>query len=398
MTDRGNNSLTPSRRAVVGAVCGTGLAMALGSGAAIAQSGDINGKVTDVHGNEVSGATVTVYDASQDADATVASTMTNSSGDYTISTIETNSGETPSEILMTFEDGDWFSIQYINNITDRLPLEYNTTLDHEKLFGPKYTDPKISMLTCWRDIYTPTEQILNFEIANINRSAEPYEVAVDGGDLTSGTFSTTVLADDIWMNFGSQSDLEMSIPINISALPTGYYAAADWHPLRTNLPTSEYGSVGAPYRELSTTEAKLAERVDEGFYKILSVLPGISSVLSWMDALEYAFGGLIGTEASLGNFDTGYINPNDKKSTQPIRNPNKHTTASLAWESNNTDFEENECIVKHRLPLEFQYDSERTSLISSEVEWNHKISHAAFGQLFEIGPIGDENHLTNGGN
>lgn len=362
-----------------------------------APDGELTGTVTDIDGQPLADATVRIYDAAGDSDAVIARMTTDEDGTYAAGGLETDSGERPDDILLVARDGEWFRSVGIDNLREQLPLEYDIELDSQLLFGPEVAaaDRPLSALTCWRRVVERRRQTVFLEAVNLASSGPRHEITADPADLTDGAFALTVLADDVWINFGSQSDVGGTVPgrVEIVGLDTStdHAGLADWHPTRTGLPLYQVGGeVDAPFGRISTADADVADAIDEGFGTIAGIVPGISELLTWLDTIQWAFGERLESEAILGAETVTYPDPSDPSATQTRVDPNNHTMAQLAWRSDNRIPNANEGAVVMAAPLEFQYDDERTTQVTAEAEWTHQNAHVSFGASFDVGPVGTE--------
>ncbi|MFD1685743.1 PQQ-binding-like beta-propeller repeat protein [Halobellus litoreus] len=363
--------------------------------------GELTGTVRDVDGRPREGAAVSIYDASGDADAVLARTTADDgedAGTYAFPDLETDDGKTPDRVLLVAREGKWFGSVEIDGFADQLPLEYDIELDGQLLFGPEIAADgrELSVLTCWRRIIEPRRQTVFVEAVNVAQRGARHEITADATDLTGGAFAATVLADDVWINFGSQSDVEGTVPgsVEVVGLDTSTDNAelGDWHPVRTGVPLYPIGGeVGAAFERISTADADVADRIDEGFGAIAGIIPGVSELLTWLDTVEWAFGERLESEARVGADSVSFPDPNDPSATQTRVDPNDHTTAQLAWRSDNETPGDEEGAVVMAVPLEFQYEKERTTVVTVEAEWTHPNAHASFGGSFEIGPVGGRN-------
>jgi outer membrane protein assembly factor BamB len=359
--------------------------------------GDVTGTVADVDGQSVADATVRVYDATEDVDAVLARTTADDDGTYAVADLETSDGEVPESVLLVVRDGEWFGSVGIDNLAEQLPLEYDIELDRQLLFGPEVAADgrELSVLTCWRRVLTRRRQTVFLEAVNLASSGPRHAITADAADLTDGAFALTVLADDAWINFGSQSDVSGTVPGRVETVGLGtsidHAELADWHPVRTGLPLYQVGSeVDAAFERMSTADADVADVVDEGFGAVAGILPGVSTLLTWLDTVEWAFGERLEAEARLGAETVTFPDPDDPSTTQTRADPNEHTTARLAWRSDNTTAGANEGAVVMAVPVEFQYGDERTTQVTAEAEWTHPRAHVSFGASFDVGPVGTE--------
>jgi outer membrane protein assembly factor BamB len=365
----------------------------------------IQGTIYDVSETPLADAAVELYDADADADALVAETTTAADGSYGISDIGDNNGELPTNILFVAQKDDWFNTREIPDIESRIPLQHDDTLTQEKLFGPVVED-EVCILTCWRRVITPEIQTVLFEVVDLSGNDPRY--IIDSSDINSGNFALTVLADDIWINFGRQSDVEGTDPKGVethgvSTRPDNTNLF-DWHPVRSELPLYNlfrYGGIDANFQQLSTTAAENADMIDEGVGIILGTIPGVATLVAWIDALQFAFGQSLETEVTIGDGTAEYADPNDPASSVDVKNPNLHTSAKLAWKSGNGTLGLDESAVTMAVPIEFQYSEERTTTITAEGEWIHSgiigaSTHVSFAKSFDIGPIGGAEPSTEG--
>jgi outer membrane protein assembly factor BamB len=363
----------------------------------IGPDGELTGTVSSVDERPLAGATVRVYDATEGADAVITRTTTGDDGTYAVDDLETDNGEVPKRVLLVVRDGDWFGSVEIDNVAEKLPFEHDFELDRELLFGPKIAADgrELSALTCWRHVHTRRRQTIFLEAVNLASSGTRSEITTDPADLTNGAFALTVLADDVSINFGSQSDVSGTVPSRVEAVGLGTSIdnteLSNWHPTRTGLPLYQVGNeVDAAFERMSTADADVADVIDEGLGTITGILPGVSTLLTWADTIEWAFGERLESEATLGAETVTFPDPTDPSAAQTRINPNEHTTARLAWRSDNVTANANEGAVVMAVPLEFQYDDERTSQVTAEAEWTHPNAHVSFGTSFEVGPVGTE--------
>lgn len=355
---------------------------------------ELTGRVYDPHENPASDTLVTIYDATVDATTVLAETTTDGDGRFSISEISDSVGN----VVLTARDGDWFTTRGISNFGAQLPSEQDFTLDQQLLFGPEIAadgSNQLGVFSCWRHIVSPELQTVFIEIVNLAEDDPQYAITTDERDLTGGTFALTTLTDDLWINFGPQSDIDVERPmpnaVEIAAVDTNqtHTELEDWHPLRTDLPLYDFGRhIEDNFERYSTTAADAAARIDEGYGIIMdavvSLVPGVSTVFNWIDAIDFGVGDRLDAEATLGDLSLNYPDPANPDDTVETPDPNEHTAANLAWDYTNQRPGRQEGAVVMKIPIEFQYEESRSTPVVVEAEWTHPAAHATFRKQIDL--------------
>lgn len=362
------------------------------------------GTVLDVGGEPVPGATVKLYDRAADADSVILETTTSEGENAGVFEFPELSNESVRELFtdedgtaaLVVQSGDWFDTLLIPELFGKLPLALDITLQQELLTGPALVtddsrDKSLSMLTCWRMIFGADTQTIYIEISDIRDRPgfEPYEIEGKVSDIAGGGFSMTVLGDDLWINFGSQTKIDGTQPDAVEVLTLNNVSdnsdRISWHPVRTELPMY---ALGRGFTSTSTTDVERSNTIDEGIGKILvgagGLVPGLSTLISWIDAIDWAFGDRLDYEATLGDIDTGVPDPFDPTTTQRVPDPNTHTSALIGWEADNPVYRQDASAVVAMIPLQFREEGANETSITVRAEWNQNNGHGTYGETFQI--------------
>lgn len=364
------------------------------------------GTVLDIGGNPVPGATVKLYDRAADADSIVLETTTSEGEDagafafpeLADDSVRERFSDGDGTAALAVRAGDWFDTLLIPTLFEQLPLGIDITLKQELLTGPEFvtnddrTHGKLSMLTCWRMIVSSTAQTVFVEVSDVrDRSGfEPYEIG--GGhanNLGGGGFSLTALGEDLWVNFGPQTNVDGTQPDAIQVLTLNNSDdnpdRVSWHPVRTGLPMY---ALGRGFTSISTTDVERSNTIDEGIGKLVGgvggVIPGVSALISWIDAISWAFGERLEYEATLGDILTGVPDPLDPTSTQKVPDPNTHTTAVIGWEPDNPIYNREASAAVAMIPLKFREETTGQTPITVRAEWNKTLGQGTYGETFQL--------------
>lgn len=349
---------------------------------------EIGGQITDIHDQPVVDAEVKLYRVNSDGELEFIETDPDQNGEFSFESLEQDSLRdkyiiNPEQTVLHVRSNDWFQT-LAGDFEGSLGEGLSVQLKNEFIFGPEIAEDadsrrgKMSLLTVWRELEEPNKQNIFMEITNLRDSAdhELYEITGSPTDLASGTFLLTVEGDHLQINFGPQSEFWDNDypPVQVLALQSSSIENPeldDWHPYRTGFPLFE--GPGSGYTPISSTASDgPAEAIEEGLGMIARGVPGLGTILNWMDVFEWSLGTVFDREAVLGETNTGFPNINHPGSVQEYVDPNTHTTAMLGWQV------EDEAIlgdmragsVVCMVPMEFRDEIEETSL-TARAEWTH---------------------------
>jgi outer membrane protein assembly factor BamB len=393
---------TFSRRGVLTAASALGLDAVVGSGHRTQTPADehpadndsttntspLSGQVIGPNGNPVPEARVYVYDSTQLELITVE--YANDQGEFTIDI-------PPGQRYLIATHDDWFgqSPPY-EHPADGSSIEL--TLDHQLLFGPQevITDDgttTLGLVSVWRLLSGEppyTEQTFYIEVTNVawGGGTPPWEIQANEADLSNGLFTFSFPESDITVNYGAQSP-DIDYGTSVAVLGEGTPDTQDptpvtqLHPFRGDTPNLPFHGIAshavAMYRFLSQTNTADAETVTEGLGRTLSLVPGLGTVVTWVDNVDWAFGTVFGSakQGSVGQTDF------------PPQDPNEMDTIVQGWRTA-TPPPLDEATVVLTVPLRFEIESEETTSILTQAEW--KIERlvgewaGSFGQEFTVGP------------
>lgn len=364
----------------------------------------LSGTVLDINDEPVGGASVTLYDRAADADSVILEATTNSSEDkgkfefpeLGDESVRDRFSDQDGKAALVVQADDWFDTLLIQNLFEQLPVGIDLTLNQELLRGPEFVtdserDKRLSMLTCWRIIINSDAQTVFIELSDVRdgRGFEPYEIDGHSSDLAGGGFSVTVLGEDVGVNFGSQTNIDGTQPEAVQVLTLNNTSdnpdRVSWHPTRTGLPMY---ALGRGFTSISTTDIERSNTIDEGVGMIAGGVPGLSTIISWMDALGLAFGERLQYEATLGDIDTGIPDPLDPSSTQKVPDPNTHTTALIGWEADNPAYNLDASAAVAMIPLKFREETTDQTKITVRAEWNQSTGQGTYGEIFQMSNSG----------
>ena len=363
----------------------------------------LTGRIVDVHGNPVGDVTVELYRTAPREQ--FAATTTDSGGQFGFDDFSLGA-ETDAVLLVakngagadsdgSLSAGDWFHTRLYGSGTQQ---QFTLTdgdlgtipLDRELFVPPSAveddTGNPLGMVTFWRyvgnefqqryqGLDSPTRQRFHIEVTNTNRGADPGPGGNETGieaitgeayDLSSGLFSLTVPEDDVFVDYGSQDDLSMEPSLEVTGVETASPTVDSqpierWHPGKTGLPAADVlPAIDAErFQRLSTTDANAIDRVEEGQGRIFSAIPMVGSFYDLVDTIDWAIGDSFTRSAELVT-TSGEIDPNTQD------------TVELAWKSDTSSITRDEAAVVCTVPVEFQYDGEKTSTFVAQSEWNYE--------------------------
>lgn len=353
--------------------------------------GYLSGRVVDPAGDPVPGATVRIIDLDQDADEYLETTTRDGDhiGEFVFEELEDeatrreyqNQYDRPSIVAWK---NDWFySVQGEVPTLLNEPQDVELSFYDQILFGPEVAydqDHPTAVVTVWREVYpdNPAEQTLFIEVTNAAVPDRPHAITDDDLDIDNGLFAVTVDNDDIWIDFGTQTDIDLRrAPVMVAGIDTHneHPELEGWHPTRTDLPLISVS--GLPYPELRSTDADAIETIQEGIGMILRGIPMVSTLLSWLDAIDL-LSDQFDREITLGDVTPGVPDPTgDPGAMREFADPNTHTTALLGWE------ESQKASLLLSVPLELQADTKEAG-ITIQAEWTHDAplmssTHVTFG-------------------
>jgi len=358
------------------------------------------GTVLDINGDPVAGATVKLYDRGGDADSIIVQTTTSGGEDTGVfefpelgdESVREQFSDEDGSAALAVKAGDWFHTLLIPTLFEELPLSIDITLKQELLTAPEFVtdddrNKNLSMLTCWRMITNSDAQTVFIEVSDVRdgRGFEPYEIDGKSADLAGGGFSLTVLGEDLWINFGPQTNINGTQPDAVQVLTLNNSTAnpdrVSWHPVRTGLPMY---ALGRGFTSISTTDVERSNTIDEGIGMLAGGVPGLSTLVSWMDAIGWAFGERLEYEATLGDVETGVPDPLDPTSTQEVPDPNTHTTAVTGWEADNPAHQLDASAAVAMVPLKFRDETMDQTPITVRAEWNNDVGQGMYGETFQL--------------
>lgn len=354
------------------------------------------GTIVDVHGDPVPGTELRVFDVAERTELDTARTDRN--GEFRFEQLdETRDEETlllaKKEVTASVAGNSvarhWFTTRTygggsqpmfeLDDDLGRLPL------DREALFPPESpvdeTGQPLGIVSMWRFIGNPyqrrksgfsdpTDQIYYIEVTNVNRTdvlgnprREAHEIGRNWAhDLANGMFSLTLPQDGVVVDYGPQSSVDLNSTVGIRGAPTNIDTETPvaWHPTRTELPVFEACQYleSNPYERLSTTAAESAERIEEGFGRMLGALPVIGSVIGAFDTIEWVIGDSLDLYGEITSPTSG------------IRNPNTHDDVLLGWQSDNPGIDQDEASVVFSVPLRFT--TEGNARFVGQAEYRHE--------------------------
>lgn len=323
------------------------------------------GRVVTPDDTAVSNGTVRVY--SDSGDELLVTTDIGSGGEFSFTASELRSVEEAGTVNILFTSGDWFDGYTIQSDGLSSHSDEEWVLERELLYGPTMAESgsgPLGQVSVWRRVGYPDPgvQVISVEVTNTNQTRDPNKIDMSAYDLTSGSISISYDEDDVLISRKPFTDIDHPVTMDIHSTDTPSEVSSPeevYHPHETSVPLA--GTPFVDFSDLTITEQEAT--VNDGVGRIASTLPGVGTLLTVGDTLEWAFGDPLSKSASLGTEDP-----------EPI-NPNEMDTVTLPWKSDDNIYQE--ASVVGVFPI--QIESDEPTTIDVRLEWELESWILGFG-------------------